>query len=127
VASGRFGVTSSYLTNADELQIKMAQGAKPGEGGELSGHKVGKGGFRGSPPPPLPPLFCQKLGTNVSKIRDLRPKMAEIFRYFRDGAPLFDICGSTTGWNFTVNWGGGVLMYPELVTLHDVIIIPSRN
>lgn len=40
VASGRFGVNSYYLTNADELQIKMAQGAKPGEGGELPGHKV---------------------------------------------------------------------------------------
>ncbi|XP_042448325.1 glutamate synthase 1 [NADH], chloroplastic-like isoform X2 [Zingiber officinale] len=40
VASGRFGVTSYYLSNADELQIKMAQGAKPGEGGELPGHKV---------------------------------------------------------------------------------------
>ncbi|WP_224982870.1 glutamate synthase large subunit [Geomonas agri] len=40
VASGRFGVTSNYLTNASELQIKMAQGAKPGEGGELPGHKV---------------------------------------------------------------------------------------
>ncbi|XWS37967.1 hypothetical protein CRYUN_Cryun19dG0090300 [Craigia yunnanensis] len=40
VASGRFGVSSYYLTNADELQIKMAQGAKPGEGGELPGHKV---------------------------------------------------------------------------------------
>ncbi len=40
VASGRFGVTIEYLTNADELQIKMAQGAKPGEGGELPGHKV---------------------------------------------------------------------------------------
>jgi len=40
IASGRFGVTSNYLTNADELQIKMAQGAKPGEGGELPGHKV---------------------------------------------------------------------------------------
>jgi len=40
VASGRFGVTSYYLTNADELQIKIAQGAKPGEGGELPGHKV---------------------------------------------------------------------------------------
>lgn len=40
VASGRFGVTSDYLTNAGELQIKMAQGAKPGEGGELPGHKV---------------------------------------------------------------------------------------
>ena len=40
VASGRFGVTSYYLTEADELQIKMAQGAKPGEGGQLPGHKV---------------------------------------------------------------------------------------
>ena len=40
VASARFGVTSEYLVNADELQIKMAQGAKPGEGGQLPGHKV---------------------------------------------------------------------------------------
>jgi glutamate synthase (NADPH/NADH) large chain len=40
VASARFGVTSLYLTEADELQIKMAQGAKPGEGGQLPGHKV---------------------------------------------------------------------------------------
>ncbi|HWB08503.1 MAG TPA: glutamate synthase large subunit [Pirellulales bacterium] len=42
VASGRFGVTSEYLTSANELQIKMAQGAKPGEGGQLPGHKVDK-------------------------------------------------------------------------------------
>jgi glutamate synthase domain-containing protein 2/glutamate synthase domain-containing protein 1/glutamate synthase domain-containing protein 3 len=42
VASGRFGVTIHYLVNADELQIKMAQGAKPGEGGQLPGHKVDK-------------------------------------------------------------------------------------
>ncbi|WP_040491157.1 glutamate synthase large subunit [Ilumatobacter nonamiensis] len=40
VASGRFGVTSEYLTNSDDIQIKMAQGAKPGEGGQLPGHKV---------------------------------------------------------------------------------------
>ena len=40
VASGRFGVTSEYLVNSDELQIKIAQGAKPGEGGQLPGHKV---------------------------------------------------------------------------------------
>jgi glutamate synthase (NADPH) large chain len=40
VASARFGVTTNYLVNADELQIKMAQGAKPGEGGQLPGHKV---------------------------------------------------------------------------------------
>jgi len=42
VASGRFGVTTEYMVNADELQIKMAQGAKPGEGGQLPGHKVNK-------------------------------------------------------------------------------------
>ncbi len=42
VASGRFGVTSNYLVNADEIQIKIAQGAKPGEGGQLPGHKVNK-------------------------------------------------------------------------------------
>ncbi len=40
VASGRFGVTTEYLANADQIQIKMAQGAKPGEGGQLPGHKV---------------------------------------------------------------------------------------
>src|SRR2546423_10584470 len=40
VASGRFGVTAHYLINSDELQIKIAQGAKPGEGGQLPGHKV---------------------------------------------------------------------------------------
>ena len=42
VASGRFGVTSNYLVNADEIQIKISQGAKPGEGGQLPGHKVDK-------------------------------------------------------------------------------------
>jgi len=42
VAQGRFGVTIEYLVNADQLQIKMAQGAKPGEGGQLPGHKVSK-------------------------------------------------------------------------------------
>ena len=62
VASGRFGVTTEYLVNSDDIQIKMAQGAKPGEGGQLPGHKVDKtigatrhstpGGGRGGPPPP---------------------------------------------------------------------------
>ena len=52
VASGRFGVTAYYLANADEIQIKMAQGAKPGEGGELPGHKVNQtiADTRGSTP-----------------------------------------------------------------------------
>jgi glutamate synthase (NADPH/NADH) large chain/glutamate synthase (ferredoxin) len=52
VASGRFGVTIDYLVNSDELQIKMAQGAKPGEGGQLPGHKVDEyiGAIRHSTP-----------------------------------------------------------------------------
>ncbi|HEX3206260.1 MAG TPA: glutamate synthase-related protein, partial [Propionibacteriaceae bacterium] len=52
VASGRFGVTSEYLVNSDDIQIKMAQGAKPGEGGQLPGHKVDKyiAGIRYSTP-----------------------------------------------------------------------------
>ncbi|MBN1952920.1 MAG: glutamate synthase large subunit [Bacteroidales bacterium] len=52
VASGRFGVTCNYLTNADEIQIKVAQGAKPGEGGQLPGHKIDKiiGRIRNSTP-----------------------------------------------------------------------------
>ncbi|MDQ3769922.1 MAG: glutamate synthase large subunit, partial [Actinomycetota bacterium] len=52
VASGRFGVTIHYLVNADQLQIKMAQGAKPGEGGQLPGHKVDNyiGGVRHTTP-----------------------------------------------------------------------------
>ena len=48
VASGRFGVTAEYLVNADDLQIKMAQGAKPGEGGQLPGRKVDKKIARGA-------------------------------------------------------------------------------
>ena len=62
VASGRFGVNAYYLTNSDQIQIKMAQGAKPGEGGELPGSKVQgdiaktRGSTPGvgliSPPPP---------------------------------------------------------------------------
>ena len=52
VASGRFGVTTNYLVNADEIQIKVSQGAKPGEGGQLPGHKIDKiiGSIRKSTP-----------------------------------------------------------------------------
>ena len=52
VASGRFGVTIDYLSNANDLQIKMAQGAKPGEGGQLPGHKIDEyiGSVRNSTP-----------------------------------------------------------------------------
>ena len=49
VASGRFGVTAEYLVNSDMMQIKMAQGAKPGEGGQLPGHKVDEVDREGAP------------------------------------------------------------------------------
>ena len=49
IASGRFGVTPDYLVSADELEIKMAQGSKPGEGGQIPGHKVSEG-HRAHPP-----------------------------------------------------------------------------
>jgi glutamate synthase (NADPH/NADH) large chain len=49
VASGRFGVTTEYLVNSDMIQIKMAQGAKPGEGGQLPGHKVDQDHRQGAP------------------------------------------------------------------------------
>ena len=52
VASGRFGVTSQYLVNANELQIKMAQGAKPGEGGQLPGTRSIPGSPRCATPRP---------------------------------------------------------------------------
>ena len=52
VASGRFGVTSEYLVNADDLQIKMAQGAKPGEGGQLPGTRSTRGSRRPGTPRP---------------------------------------------------------------------------
>ncbi len=58
VASGRFGVTTEYLVNADQIQIKMAQGAKPGEGGQLPGTKVSEyiGKLRHSVPGVTPDL-----------------------------------------------------------------------
>ena len=49
IASGRFGVTTEYLVNADQMQIKVAQGAKPGEGGQLPGHKVRCGDRQAAP------------------------------------------------------------------------------
>ena len=77
VASGRFGVTAEYLVNADDLQIKMAQGAKPGEGGQIPGYKVSEqiASVRHSPPgvglisPPPPPryLFHRRSGAVDSR------------------------------------------------------------
>ncbi|HET6384218.1 MAG TPA: glutamate synthase large subunit, partial [Armatimonadota bacterium] len=84
VASGRFGVTSQYLVSADELQIKMAQGAKPGEGGELPGHKVYpwiakvRGTTRGVPlisPPPHHDIYSiEDLAQLIFDLKNSNPR-----------------------------------------------------
>ncbi|KAJ3166774.1 glutamate synthase [NADH] [Irineochytrium annulatum] len=72
VASGRFGVTSHYLSDADELQIKMAQGAKPGEGGELPGHKVTEGIARTRKSTPGVGLISPPPHHDIYSIEDLK-------------------------------------------------------
>jgi glutamate synthase (NADPH) large chain len=84
VASGRFGVTSNYLVNARELQIKMAQGAKPGEGGQLPGHKVNDfiakvrnstpGVMLISPPPHHDIYSIEDLAQLIYDLRHANPK-----------------------------------------------------
>jgi glutamate synthase (ferredoxin) len=84
VASGRFGVTSEYLVNADDLQIKMAQGAKPGEGGQLPGHKVYpwiakvRGGTPGvgliSPPPHHDIYSIEDLAQLIHDLKNANPR-----------------------------------------------------
>ncbi len=84
VASGRFGVTTEYLVNADDLQIKMAQGAKPGEGGQLPGHKVDKyiGKLRYStpgvtlisPPPHHDIYSIEDLGQLIFDLKNVNPE-----------------------------------------------------
>src|SRR5262249_819540 len=72
VASGRFGVTSQYLVNADELQIKIAQGAKPGEGGQLPGHKVYPESGRVRPSTPGVGLISPPPHHDIYSIEDLK-------------------------------------------------------
>lgn len=84
VASGRFGVTAEYLINADELQIKIAQGAKPGEGGQLPGHKVDKiiaktrhsipGISLISPPPHHDIYSIEDLAQLIFDLKNINPK-----------------------------------------------------
>jgi len=71
VASGRFGVTSHYLVNARELQIKMAQGAKPGEGGQLPGHKVDEAIARTRHSVPFVTLISPPPHHDIYSIEDL--------------------------------------------------------
>ncbi|HAG36196.1 MAG TPA: glutamate synthase subunit alpha, partial [Erythrobacter sp.] len=84
VASGRFGVTTEYLVNSDDIQIKMAQGAKPGEGGQLPGHKVDKriGAVRHatpgvgliSPPPHHDIYSIEDLAQLIHDLKNVQPK-----------------------------------------------------
>ena len=86
VASGRFGVTAEYLVNADILQIKMAQGAKPGEGGQLPGHKVNdwiarvrhstSGVGLISPPPHHDIYSIEDLAQLIFDLKNVNPKAA---------------------------------------------------
>jgi len=84
VASGRFGVTTEYLVNADDIQIKMAQGAKPGEGGQLPGHKVNQtiarvrhstpGVALISPPPHHDIYSIEDLAQLIHDLKNTNPK-----------------------------------------------------
>ncbi|MDI1285031.1 MAG: glutamate synthase-related protein, partial [Reyranella sp.] len=84
VASGRFGVTTEYLVNADDIQIKMAQGAKPGEGGQLPGHKVDENIARVrrstpgvgliSPPPHHDIYSIEDLAQLIHDLKNVNPK-----------------------------------------------------
>jgi glutamate synthase domain-containing protein 2/glutamate synthase domain-containing protein 1/glutamate synthase domain-containing protein 3 len=71
VASGRFGVTTNYLVNADDLQIKVAQGAKPGEGGQLPGHKIDEVIARVRHSTPGVPLISPPPHHDIYSIEDL--------------------------------------------------------
>ncbi|MGE9269125.1 MAG: glutamate synthase large subunit [Verrucomicrobiales bacterium] len=84
VASGRFGVTAHYLVNCDELEIKMAQGAKPGEGGQLPGHKVNsliarlrntQPGVQLISPPPHHDIYSiEDLAQLIHDLKEINPK-----------------------------------------------------
>ena len=84
VASGRFGVTTEYLVNSDDIQIKMAQGAKPGEGGQLPGHKVNEwiakvrhstpGVGLISPPPHHDIYSIEDLAQLIHDLKNVNPK-----------------------------------------------------
>jgi len=86
VASGRFGVSAEYLTSADQIQIKMAQGAKPGEGGQLPGHKVSEyiaklrysvpGVGLISPPPHHDIYSIEDLAQLIHDLKNVNPKAA---------------------------------------------------
>ena len=96
VASGRFGVTTEYLVNRDEIQIKMAQGAKPGEGGQLPGHKVDRdiaqvrhstpGVGLISPPPHHDIYSIEDLAQLIHDLKNANPRPASASSWSRKWA-----------------------------------------
>ncbi len=98
IASARFGVTSNYLVNADELQIKIAQGAKPGEGGQLPGHKVDQHIARTRHATPGVTLISPPPHHDIYSIEDLKQLIFDL----KNGNPeahadLIIICGYDGG------------------------------
>ena len=87
VASGRFGVTSWYLTNSDDLQIKVAQGAKPGEGGQLPGHKVDRNIARVRNSTPGVGLISPPPHHDIYSIEDL----AQLIHELKNSNPSADV------------------------------------
>ena len=88
VASGRFGVTTEYLVNADDIQIKMAQGAKPGEGGQLPGHKVDKNIARVRHATPGVGLISPPPHHDIYSIEDLAQLIRDLKSVNSQGAHL---------------------------------------
>ena len=97
MASGRFGVTSHYLVNADDLQIKMAQGAKPGEGGQLPGHKVYPWIAKTRHSTPGVGLISPPPHHDIYSIEDL----AQLIHDLKNANPA---AGSTSSWSPRSGW-----------------------
>ena len=119
VASGRFGVTSEYLVNADELQIKMAQGAKPGEGGQLPGHKVYPWIAKVRYSTPGVGLISPPPHHDIYSIEDL----AQLIHDLKNGQPARP--GSTSSWWPRWAWARSPRAWPRPTA--DVVLISGHD
>ena len=86
IASGRFGVTTHYLVNADDLQIKVAQGAKPGEGGQLPGNKIDERIAKARNSTPGVTLISPPPHHDIYSIEDLAQLIYDLHRGQPEGA-----------------------------------------
>src|SRR5439155_20471297 len=118
VASGRFGVTASYCVSADELQIKMAQGSKPGEGGQLPGHKVTAEIARLRHTTPGFPLISPPPHHDIYSIEDL----AQLIFHLKQVNPSADVSVKLVP---TV--GGGVIAAGVVKAGADVVHIAGAD